>query len=106
MELLEIFVIFFLNQYFLIYFITINYIIFSLKDQCKLFFKRKCTFILCIFKNLIIYLFIYGCAGSLDCERFSLIAAIGGYFSLLCWGFSFWWPLLLWSTGSRALHLQ
>ena len=43
----------------------------------------------------------------------SLVAASGGYTSLRCVGFSLWWLLLLWSTGSRragsvvvALRLQ
>ena len=31
----------------------------------------------------------------------SLVAASGGYSSLRCAGFSVWWLLLLWSTGSR-----
>ena len=31
----------------------------------------------------------------------SLVAVSGGYFLLQCAGFSLWWLLLLWSTGSR-----
>ena len=31
----------------------------------------------------------------------SLVAASGGYSLLWCAGFSLWWLLLLWSTGSR-----
>ena len=31
----------------------------------------------------------------------SLVAVSGGYSLLLCVGFSLWWLLLLWSTGSR-----
>ena len=31
----------------------------------------------------------------------SLVAASRGYSSLRCTGFSLWWLLLLWSTGSR-----
>ena len=32
----------------------------------------------------------------------SLVVASGGYSSLRCAGFSLWWLLLLWSTGSRC----
>ena len=42
-------------------------------------------FFLRIKKNLFIYVFLFGCVGSL----------------LLCAGFSLQWLLLLWSTGSR-----
>ena len=31
----------------------------------------------------------------------SPVAVSGGYSSLWCAGFSLWWLLLLWSTGSR-----
>ena len=34
-------------------------------------------------------------------RELSLVAASGGYSSLWCTGFSLWWLLLLWSTGSR-----
>ena len=51
---------------------------------------------------LFIYLFIYGCVGSLLLHAgFSLVAASGGYSSLWCAGFSLRWLLLLWSTGWR-----
>ena len=33
--------------------------------------------------------------------RLSLVVASRGYSSLQCAGFSLWWLLLLWSTGSR-----
>ena len=33
----------------------------------------------------------------------SLVAASGGYSSLRCVGFSLWWLLLLWSTGSERV---
>ena len=33
----------------------------------------------------------------------SLVAVSGGYSSLWCAGFSLWWLLLLWSTGSRCV---
>ena len=35
--------------------------------------------------------------------RLSLVAASRGYSSLWCAGFSLWWLLLLWSTGSRHM---
>ena len=35
----------------------------------------------------------------------SLVAASGGFSSLRCAGFSLWWLLLLWSTGSRRTGL-
>ena len=50
----------------------------------------------------IIYLFIFGCVGSLFlCEGFSLVAASGGHSSSRCAGLSLSRPLLLQSTGSR-----
>ena len=82
---------------------TINYIIFSLKERpMQVIFKKKvyCHPIFFFF-NFIAYLFM-AVLGLCDCERFSLIAAGKGYISSLCWGSSFWWPLLLPSTGSRA----
>ena len=33
----------------------------------------------------------------------SLVAASRGYSSLRCTGFSLWWLLLSWSTGSRCV---
>ena len=36
----------------------------------------------------------------------SLVVASGGYSSLRCAGFSLWWPLPLWSTGSRRAGLS
>ena len=48
------------------------------------------------------YVFIFGCVGSSVLHAgFSLVAASGGYSSLLCTGFSLRWLLLLRSTGSR-----
>ena len=38
--------------------------------------------------------------------RLSLVAVGRGYSSLQCMGFLLHWPLLLWSTGSRAHKLQ
>ena len=34
-------------------------------------------------------------------RRLFLVAASGGYSLLQCTGFSLWWLLLLWTTGSR-----
>ena len=54
------------------------------------------------FFNKFIYLFIFGCSGSLLLRTdVSLAVASGGYSSLRCAGFSLQWLLLLWSTGSR-----
>ena len=48
-----------------------------------------------------IYIF-FSCIGSsLLHAGFSLVVASRGYSSLRCMGFSLWWLLLLWSTGSR-----
>ena len=55
------------------------------------------------FKNKFIYLFIFGCVGSLLLCRLSLVVASRGYSSLRCAGFSLWWLLLLRSTGSRRM---
>ena len=49
----------------------------------------------------ILFLFIFGCVGSLLLRGLSVVAANGGYFSLWCAGFSLRWILLLGSTGSR-----
>ena len=51
------------------------------------------------------YLFIYFwlCWVFIAACGLSLVAASGGYSSLWCMGFSFWWLLLLWSTGSRHM---
>ena len=55
------------------------------------------------FLKLFIYLFIYGCVGSLFlCEGFSLVAASGGHSSSRCAGLSLLRPLSLRSTGSRC----
>ena len=52
--------------------------------------------------NKFIYLFIFGCIGSLLlCMGFSLVAVSRGYSSLQCTGFSLQWLLLLRSMGSR-----
>ena len=76
-------------------FIQINFII--LADGIPL------TFFLFIFlKN---YLFIYfwpHCVFIAACGL-SLVAVSGGYSSLRCAGFSWWWLLLLRSTGCRSM---
>ena len=54
-----------------------------------------------MFFLLFIYLFI-SCFGFFVAAcGLSLVVASGGYCSLRCVGFSLWWLLLLWSTGSR-----
>ena len=40
------------------------------------------------------------------CLRFSLVVESRGYSLLQFEGFSLWWLLLLWSTGSRVHGLQ
>ena len=57
------------------------------------------------------YLFIFKfyfwlCWVFIAVHRLSLVAASGGCSSLPCVGFSLWWLLLLWSTGSRAWAQQ
>ena len=48
-----------------------------------------------LFKKLFVYLFIFGCVGSVAVHGLSLVAVSGG-----C---SLRWLLLLWSAGSRHL---
>ena len=48
-----------------------------------------------------LFFFFFGCVGSSLLRRLSVGEASGGYSSLRCAGFSLWWLLLLWSTGSR-----
>ena len=54
------------------------------------------------FNFIYLFIFIYGCVGSLLlCEGFSLVVASRGHSSLRCTGLSLLWPVLLRSTGSR-----
>ena len=59
--------------------------------------------LLFIFKNKLIYLFIYFwlCWVFVSVRELSLVAASGGHSSSRCVGLSLLRPLLLWSTGSR-----
>ena len=50
---------------------------------------------------LLIYLFIWLHWVLVAARGLSLVVASRGYSLLQCMGFSLWWPLLLWSTGSR-----
>ena len=51
-----------------------------------------------------IYLFIYGCIRSLLlCAGFLQLRRAGSTLALPRTGFSLWWLLLLWSTGSRRV---
>ena len=71
------------------------WVVFLLRSFFFWFFKNLCFLI-------ILFLFIFGCVGSLFlCEGFSLVAASGGHSSSRCAGLSLLWPLLLRSTGSR-----
>ena len=47
------------------------------------------------------FIYFWLCWVFLAARRLSLVVASGGYSSLRCTGFSLWWLLLLWSTGSR-----
>ena len=60
-----------------------------------------CSSLFVLFK--FIYLFIYFslCWVFVAAPGLSLVVASGGYSLLWCAGFSLWWLLLLWSTGSR-----
>ena len=68
------------------------------------FIKRN-LLIFSFFFNKFIYSFIYfwPCWVFVAARGLSLVAASGGYSSLQCVGFSFWWLLLLRSTGSRRM---
>ena len=58
--------------------------------------------VLFFFLLIYLFIFIFGCIGSLLlCMGFSLVEGSGGYSSLRCVGFSLRWLLLLQSTGSR-----
>ena len=63
------------------------------------------TFKIILFFKINLFCFIYfifGCVGSSLLHRgFSLVEESRGYSSLQCAGYSLWWPLLLWSMGSR-----
>ena len=62
---------------------------------CYIFFSFFLFFI-----NLFIYFWL--CCVFVAAPRLSLVAAIGGYSSLRCTGFSLQWLLLLRSMGSRC----
>ena len=49
------------------------------------------------------YLFIWLHWVFVAVRRLSLVVASGGYSLLRCAGFSLWWLLLLWNTGSRRV---
>ena len=74
---------------------------------CRLLYVYKYIY---THMHIYIILFIYGCARSLLLHGFSQVlcqAAVNGGYSLVAVvGFSLWWLLLLWSTGSRAHRLQ
>ena len=56
-----------------------------------------------IYRFFLIILFISFALGLQFCSSFSLVAASRGYSLLWCEGFSLWWLLSLWSTGSRVM---
>ena len=53
--------------------------------------------------NLFIYFNFWLCWVFVAAFGLSLVVVSGGYSSLQCAGFSLWWLLLLWSTGSRRV---
>ena len=63
--------------------------------------STSAAFSLFFFLNLFIYLFWLRWV-FVAVRGFSLVAVTRGYSSLQCVGFSSWWLLLLWSTGSRC----
>ena len=77
--------------------------VFSLPNQDAVSFSPDVDFPPFYFTlfYLFIYLFFWLCWVFVAAHEFSLVAASGGYSSLWCAGFSLWWLLLLWSTGSR-----
>ena len=68
----------------------------------RLYYKHMLEVLLFFFFNKFIYLFIFSCVGSSLLRGLSLVAGSRGYSLLWCAGFSLWWLLLLWSTGSGA----
>ena len=48
------------------------------------------------------YIYLWLCWVFVSVRGLSLVAASGGHSSSRCAGLSLWWPLLLWSTGSRC----
>ena len=71
---------------------------FPLHHKLLLFFKINLFIVLFYF----IYLLFLAALGLCCCAQASLVAASGGYSSLWRTGFSFWWLLLLRSTGSMC----
>ena len=65
---------------------------FSLKNICYILIKNNC-----------IYLFL-ALLGLRCCSGYSPGVASGGHASLQCPGFSLWWLLSLWITGSRHVY--
>ena len=60
------------------------------------------SLLLDFFKKINLFIYLFLAALGLGCySRVFLAAASGDYSSLQCVGFSLWWLLLLWSTGSR-----
>ena len=56
------------------------------------------------FKLIYLFVFIFGCVGSLSLHAgFLQLQREGGHSVLRYVGFSLWWSLLLWSTGSRRM---
>ena len=62
---------------------------------------HTCSLMHFFFKYIYLFIYFWLCWVFVAARGLSLVVASGGYSSLRCVGFSLWWLLLLWSTGSR-----
>ena len=69
----------------------------DISDICS-----QCMAYILIFMVSLFFLF-WLCWVFVAARGLSLVGASAGYSSLRCTGFSLWWLLLLWSTGSRHI---
>ena len=60
--------------------------------------------IVIILINLFVYFWLHWVFAAV--RGLSLVATSRGHSLLQCAGFSLWWPLLLWSMGSRHMGLS
>ena len=84
---------------FLIYSLIIIKTIFSNTSYLKAIYKVNIDIL--VFIYLFIYLYFWLRWVFIAACGLSLVLASGGYSLVWCVGFSTWWLLLLWSTGSR-----
>ena len=71
------------------------------KSKGSVWQKKSQWSILSIFYNFILFIYFWLHWVFVAAYRLSLVAECRGYSLLRCTGFSLWWLLLLWSTGSR-----